>query len=70
MQCRLVIMSIKMQNYLLGTEKHIDLRNWQLEKMRIGLQQAKDDVVANNKDLSRVFEKYKAFLLLNQNLKK
>ena len=37
--------------------KQIELRNWQLEKMRIGLQQAKMGLVADNKDVLRVFEK-------------
>jgi predicted transcriptional regulator len=39
--------------------KQQELRNWQLEKMRIGLQQAQNGVVASENDVSRVFNKCK-----------
>ncbi len=34
-----------------------ELRNWQLEKMRLGLQQAKTNQVATEQDVLRVFNK-------------
>lgn len=37
--------------------KQTELRNWQLEKMRIGLQQAKNNQIATELDVSRVFNK-------------
>lgn len=37
--------------------KQQELRNWQLEKMRVGLQQAQNGVVASENDVSRVFNK-------------
>lgn len=39
--------------------KQQELRNWQLEKMCIGLQQAQNGVVASENDVSRVFNKCK-----------
>ncbi|WP_119328097.1 hypothetical protein [Cysteiniphilum halobium] len=36
-----------------------ELRNWQLEKMRLGLQQAKNAQIATEHDVSRVFSKCK-----------
>lgn len=39
--------------------KQIELRNWQLEKMRVGLQQAKTGQVASAIEVSRVFNKCK-----------
>jgi hypothetical protein len=39
--------------------KKQELRNWQLEKMRLGLQQAQNGNVASENDVSRVFEKCK-----------
>lgn len=39
--------------------KQQELRNWQLEKMRTGLQQAKNDLTASENDVSRVFNKCK-----------
>ena len=37
--------------------KNVELRNWQLEKMRLGLQQAKNNQVATKQDIARVFNK-------------
>ena len=37
--------------------KHVELRNWQLEKMRVGLQQAQKNQIATKQDVSRVFNK-------------
>ena len=39
--------------------KQQELRNWQLEKMRIGLQQAQNGVVASENDVSSVVKKNK-----------
>ncbi len=39
--------------------KKQELRNWQLEKMRLGLQQAQNGSVASENDVSRVLEKCK-----------
>jgi hypothetical protein len=39
--------------------KKEELRNWQLEKMRVGLQQAQNNYVASEQDVSRVFNKCK-----------
>jgi hypothetical protein len=37
--------------------KQNELRNWQLEKMRLGLQQAKNNNVASNQEVLRAFTK-------------
>ena len=39
--------------------KKQELRNWQLDKMRIGLQQAKNNLIATNDDVERIFNKCK-----------
>jgi len=39
--------------------KQQELRNWQIEKMRLGLQQAQKGIVATESDISRVFTKCK-----------
>ena len=39
--------------------KKQELRNWQLEKMRLGLQQAQNNQIATEQDISRVFNKCK-----------
>jgi hypothetical protein len=41
----------------LGKEQ--ELRRWQLEKMQLGLQQAKNDHIASTEDILRVFSKCK-----------
>jgi hypothetical protein len=39
--------------------KKQELRNWQLEKMRLGLQQAQNNQIAAEQDVLRVFSKCK-----------
>ena len=39
--------------------KKQELRTWQLEKMRLGLQQAQNNHIATENDVSRVFNKCK-----------
>lgn len=39
--------------------KQQELRNWQVEKMRLGLQQAQNGIVATESDISRAFNKCK-----------
>ena len=39
--------------------KQQELRNWQIEKMRMGLQQAQSGYVASEEDVLRVFNKCK-----------
>lgn len=39
--------------------KQQELRHWQIEKMRLGLQQAKNGIVATDNDVARVFDKCK-----------
>lgn len=39
--------------------KKQELRNWQIEKMRLGLQQAQNGYLAAENDVSRVFNKCK-----------
>ena len=39
--------------------KQIELRNWRLEKMRLGLVQAKTNKIASEQDVLRVFKKCK-----------
>lgn len=39
--------------------KKQELRNWQLEKMRLGLQQAQNGHVATEQDIFKVFNKCK-----------
>ena len=39
--------------------KQQELRNWQIEKMRLGLQQAHNGIIATPSDVSRVFNKCK-----------
>ena len=38
-------------------DKQVELRNWQLEKMRLGLEQAKNNIVATKSDVLKVLNK-------------
>lgn len=45
--------------YWASLGKKQELRNWQLEKMRLGLQQAQNEIIASDNDVLRVFNKCK-----------